>query len=129
MTDTLTHDLADFGSRERRIAAEILRALDRDGLPATMDNDGLRIYFNRHSGYVFLSDSEYNTAVMDGAHLVGFYSTPYEGHEGTFADLVAEVEADTWNAEDVEYLTDLADTLGRTDELPEWMQEVDDDEA
>jgi hypothetical protein len=99
------------------MASDILRALDRDGLPATMESDGLRIYLNRDSGYVFLSDSDYNVAVVDGSRLVGHYSSPYDGHEGTFSELV-EILDDTWNSEDVEWLHDVADVLGRSDELP-----------
>jgi hypothetical protein len=127
-TDTITHDLADFGSRERRIAADILRALDRDGLPPTMYNDGLRIYLNRDSGFVFLCDSDYNTAVMDGPNLAGHYSSPYEGHEGTFAELAEMYDPDTWNADDTEWLYDIAEALGRTDELPDTDEQEDDDD-
>lgn len=124
MSDPLTHDLADFGSRERDIASDILRALDRDGLPATMNNTGLRIYLNRLSGYVFLSDDDYNTAVMDGPNLVGHYCTPYNGHEGTFTELVAEYDPDLWNSEDSRYLCDLAEILGTVDQLPDSLQDA-----
>jgi hypothetical protein len=83
--DAYTEDLADFGYRERMMAAELLAA----PLPDGFDDDGIRLAMNRDSGNVFLVNSDYQVAMMHDGELELFFTSPYEGLEG-FADELAD---------------------------------------
>ena len=63
------------------------------------------MYFNTHSGYVFLSNSDYQVAIEEEGKLVSFYTTPYEGREGTLEELLEEYE--DMHPEDKEYIDEL----------------------
>jgi hypothetical protein len=117
-----TEDLADFGARERKMAAELLA----QPLPEAFHDDGVKIAMNRNSGYVFLVNSDYQCAMMNGDRLEIFHSTPYEGHEGFLSDLLDKYSPDDLHAEDVRYLRDAAEAEGA--ELPKAWQVAEDDE-
>ena len=57
MNNVVTVDLSKFGHREIKIAIELLKAYIEQSPEFFEDN--LQLCFNTHSGYVFLSDSEY----------------------------------------------------------------------
>lgn len=103
--EVYTEDLADFGSRERSMAAELLA----QPLPDNFNDDGVKLAMNRNSGYVFLVNSDYQCAMMNGDTLEVFHSTPYDGHEGFLTDLLEEYTPDDLHADDVEYLRQAAD--------------------
>ena len=113
MNDPITSDLSRFGARERAMLADLLTAWNRDGLPDDFYDDEVHPVLNMDSGYVFLTNSDYQTAMMNGDTLESFYSTPYEGHEGFWEDLVREYL--NMCDEDRDYMHHIAD--GR--ELPE----------
>lgn len=121
MSDNYTDDMGDILScaRERRMAMEILQAWDRDGLPSDFHGGGVKFAFNRSSGNVFLVNDDYGVAMMNGDKLESFYSSPYEGREGFFADLRDEYE--DMHREDQEWFRDIAKSLG--EELPELTEE------
>ena len=106
MTD-LTSDLGDFGIREIKMARDLLDAWVNLGLPADFLFDGVTVMLNPMSGYVFLTNAECQVAVIEDGELVSFYSSPWEGHEGTLAELVEMFDAETWNGEDIEWLEEL----------------------
>lgn len=94
MTDnTVTDDLSDFGTRELWEAGHLLQCY-AENCPDFL-TDGVKVWFNRNSGYVFLSDEDFNVAVIedwqeDGEGnrlkplgLVQFFSCPECGEEGT----------------------------------------------
>ena len=113
-----TEDLADFGSRERAMAAELLAK----PLPETFTDDGVKLAMNRNSGYVFLVNSDYQCAMMNGDKLQVFHSTPYSGLEGFIEDLLTENDPDEIHHEDAEYIRDMAEAEGV--ELPDnWKTE------
>lgn len=114
--DSYTENLADFGARERHMLQELLAAWNSQGLPLDFEDNGVKPAMNRNSGFVFLVNEECQTAMMNGDRLESFYSTPYEGHEGFFDELLEEY-ADMHH-EDQQYMRQLAETLGREDELP-----------
>lgn len=87
MTD-VTNDLTKFGYRELDIAADLLKAYAENG--SSFLEDGVQVWFNANSGEVFLSDSEYNVAVLEGRKLAQFYSCPECGYEGTNSDAIAD---------------------------------------
>ncbi|MCM1008210.1 MAG: hypothetical protein NC485_09825 [Ruminococcus flavefaciens] len=65
--DVTTTNLADFGARERHELIEILQAWESSGLPDDFYDDEVVLMFNRDSGYVFLTNSEYQVCmVADG---------------------------------------------------------------
>ena len=106
MRDTLTSDLAHFGARERAILVELLQAWQRGGLPLDFDNDEVVPMFNRSSGYVFLTNANYEVALVQGGELVSHYWLSYEGHEGTLQELEDDYRANghTWHPNDIEQL-------------------------
>ena len=112
-----TENFADFGIRERRILADILDAWNKNGLPDDFSDDNVRPAMNMNSGFVFLVNDDCQVAMMNGDKLESFYSTPYEGREGFFDDLIDEY-ADM-HREDQEYMRDVARALYREDEIPE----------
>lgn len=109
MNEITTTDLAKFGWREKRMAAELLNAMIEQGLPEDFEDDEVTIMFNTHSGNVFLTNSEYQVAMMNGEKLESFYITPYHGHEGFAEDLkeMFEQDGENWDQEDIDYLIEL----------------------
>jgi hypothetical protein len=105
MNDIYTEDLAEFGTRELKEAGKLLTAIGR-GLPDDFYQDGIKVGFNKNSGYVFLTNSDYQAALVDDdGELYSFYSTPYEGREGSYQELMEEYE--DMHPEDQEYMKDL----------------------
>jgi len=105
-----TTDLAKFGMREIRMARDLLEAWLRNGLPDDFEFDGVTVMLNPRSGMVFLTNAEYQVAVIGDTlpeELVSFYASPYEGHEGTLVQLNEMFNPTTWNGEDIEWLEEL----------------------
>ena len=82
MRETTTTDFSKFGSREREMSEELLRAWREQGLPDDFDNDEVIIMFNLMSGNVFLTNSDYQVAMMNGDNLESFYTDFETGEEG-----------------------------------------------
>ena len=118
MSDVYTEDLSEIlgYAREREMVRDILNAWGDYGLPDDFDGDGVKIGFNRQSGNVFLVNSDYQCCMVKGARLESFYSSPYQGIEGFFDELVEQYSH--MRHEDQEWLRDIAKNLGRIDELP-----------
>jgi len=79
---TTTTDLSDFGYREREELIRLLTAWHKDGLPEDFSSDEVYAMFNKNSGYVFLSNAEYQACMMNGDKLESWYSCSNCGHEG-----------------------------------------------
>lgn len=92
MEDTVTTDLSKFGCREKEMAATLLSELAKGNEPEDFEGSNCQVYFNTHSGNVFLGDEDYNIAMMNGDTLESFYSCPYCGHEGFKEDMEHEPE-------------------------------------
>jgi len=123
---TYTEDLADFGYREQEEAKNLFQAWRENGLPVDFENNGVKIAFNMNSGYVFLTNSEYQVAMCEtNEHnklkLYSFYSSPYEGKEGSFDELLDEYE--DMHPEDQKWLQHIAENINRSDELPDLEEE------
>jgi hypothetical protein len=88
---TITDDLSRFGFRELKIAAELLTILTKDDNRSLL-GDGVKVMMNANSGYVFLSDEDFNTAMINGDKLELWLNCPECGAEG-FAEDIA------WNPE------------------------------
>ena len=117
---TYTEDLADFGYREQEEAKNLFQAWRESGLPVDFWNNGVKIGFNMNSGYVFLTNSDYQVAMcttneQDQLELYSFYTSPYEGKEGSFDELLEEYKE--MHPEDQEWFQQIADTRSRSDEV------------
>lgn len=81
-----TTDLADFGYSERNELIKLLQAWHEQGLPELFEQDEVRAMMNRNSGNVFLTNSEYQTAMMNGNKLEIWFNCGNCGHEGFHED-------------------------------------------
>jgi hypothetical protein len=90
MRETTTTDFSKFGSREREMSEELLRAWREQGLPDDFNNDEVTIMFNLMSCYVFLTNSDYQVAMMNGDNLESFYTDFETGEEGFKDELSSE---------------------------------------
>lgn len=93
MKEITTTDLTRFGYRERCMAEELLQAWREQGLPDDFEADEVTIMFNTYSGCVFLTNSEYQVAMMNGDKLESFYTDPETGEEGFLEELTNEAKA------------------------------------
>jgi hypothetical protein len=92
MNNITTTDLREFGYRERVMAENLLKAWRTQGLPENFYDDEVTIMFNTHSGCVFLTNSDYQAAMMNGNNLEIWHFCPYCGHEGFAEDMDHEPE-------------------------------------
>jgi hypothetical protein len=113
-----TENLSDILAcpRERRMVLEILKAWEAGGLPDDFDQTGVKLAFNRNSGNVFLVNEDYQVAMVEGLTLESFYTSPCEGREGFFTDLLSEYP--DMHPEDQEWFRDIAKATGKEDLLP-----------
>jgi len=103
MTDEIvTADFSKFGYREKEMASELLNAMNKQGLPEDFYNENVTVNFNTHSGSVFLSNGDYQVAMMNGKNLESWYYCPQCGHEGFKEDMEHEGNSDCQ-----EYLNDI----------------------
>jgi len=112
-----TTDLSKFGNRELEMLRDILDSMIKDGLPEDFNNDEVQPIFNQNSGYVFLTNSDNQVSMInsDTGKLESWYSSPYEGKEGFFNELLEQYEG--MYSDDQEWFKNIADNLKI--ELPE----------
>ena len=95
MMDPLTTDWTQFGLKEIEEAKELLSHIKE------IETYGkVEVFFNTHSGFVFLSDEESRTWMMNKDKIEEWYSCPICGHEGFLEDM----EHGEDNEECIEYL-------------------------
>jgi hypothetical protein len=82
-----TTDLSQFGWRERQMAANLLLASCTQGFPDDFSDDEVTVMMNTSSGNVFLTNTNFEVAMMNGNKLESFYSCPECGHEGFREDM------------------------------------------
>ena len=102
-----TTDLSKFGARELAMAEELLEAQRTQGLPEDFQDSKVTVMMNTMSGNVFLTNSECEVAMMNGDKLESFYSSPYNGTEGFFDDLIDEYK--DMHPEDKEWFENIND--------------------
>lgn len=113
-----TTDLKEFGFRELKMGADLLKAYC-ENKPEFL-SDEVHLMMNKHSSNVFLTDSDFNVAMFNGDELDAWLFTPYDGHEGFMDDLTAQFSPDDMHEDDVEFLRHWAEILNF--ELPEIWQ-------
>lgn len=82
MKNITTTSIADFGYRERELILDILKAWQEQGLPEGFCDEQVVFMMNKDSGNVFLTNEEYQTAMMNGDKLEIWHSCFNCGHEG-----------------------------------------------
>lgn len=102
---TTTTNLAQFGARELSEVRDLLNAMLTTGLPSDFSNNEVVPMFNMSSGYVFLTNSDFEVCMVVDGKLESFYTSPYEGLEGFYSDLKEQYEE--MNEEDKEWFDNL----------------------
>ena len=112
-----TTDLSDFGHRELEMLEKLLCAMRTQGLPNDFDDCEVTPVMNQCSGDVFLSNAQYQVAMMNGDKLEAFY-TLSSGKEG-FANELYELFQDGYidNESDLEQLIEILAANGLVDEV------------
>ena len=82
-----TTNLSDFGYRELAMLEELLKAMREQGLPDDFYDEEVHPMMNQNSGNVFLTNSEYQVAMMNGYKLERWYFLSYNGYEGVLDEL------------------------------------------
>ena len=120
-----TTNLYDFGTRELLILEETIRAMREQGLPCDFDEDGIVPMLNQSSGNVFLTNSDYQVAMLNGDTLESFYFLSYYGNEGFLDDLIYEYENGYIKIEDFEQFADICEINGKTELAEEIRQKLE----
>jgi len=71
-----TTNLVDFGYRELKMLQQLLKAMEEQGLPDGFSREGVHAMFNRNSGWVFLTNEDYQTAMLNGDKLEVWHHCP-----------------------------------------------------
>jgi hypothetical protein len=106
MRNITTTDLAEFGYREIEMTKDLLDLWINEGLPEEFYEDEVTVMFNKQSGKVFLTNSDFQVAMINNNELEMFYSLPYSGEEGFAEDFKEMYEDDPeyYHPEDLEFL-------------------------
>lgn len=86
MQEITTTNIADFGYIERVELIKLLQAWHSQGLPEDFSRGEVHPMMNRNSGHVFLTNDEYQCAMMNGDKLESWYNCLNCGHEGFAED-------------------------------------------
>jgi len=90
-----TSDLTKFGFRELKMLELLLTAMREQGLPEGFERQEVTPMFNQKSGCVFLTNSEYQAAMLTGDNkLELWFNCSYCGHEGFLNDFDHEAQDD-----------------------------------
>ncbi len=106
--EVTTTDLAQFGNREKAMAVKLLTIMSEKGLPNNFNDDEVTVMMNRNSGNVFLTNSDYQVAMMNGDDLELFFSCPECGCEGFADDLRIDFKNKNANQCCMDYLQEVA---------------------
>jgi hypothetical protein len=90
-----------WGTGDMRDAAKLLNEYSDD--PSILSGSEITVSFNTDSGNVFLSDDNYDVAMLHRGHIERFYNCPYCGHEGFLEDMVHDPQDDDC----VQYMRDI----------------------
>jgi hypothetical protein len=83
-----TTNLEDFGTRELIELELLLKAMRTQGLPKDFSIDEVIPMMNKNSGNVFLTNSDFQVAMLAAKDkLESFYTCPQCGHEGFMEDM------------------------------------------
>lgn len=123
-----TTDLSDFGYRELTMLEELLKAMREQGLPDDFYDDEVVPMFNRISGNVFLTNSDYQVAMLNGDNLESWYFLSYHGNEGFLDELLNEYNNGNIKEEDFEQLADILEQNGNNEKAEEIRAKLSEEE-
>lgn len=123
-----TTDLSDFGYRELTMLEELLKAMREQGLPDDFYDDEVVPMFNRISGNVFLTNSDYQVAMLNGDNLESWYFLSYHGNEGFLDELLDEYNNGNIKEEDFEQLADILEQNGNNEKAEEIRAKLSEEE-
>ena len=83
------------------------------------DDEEVHPMMNQNSGNVFLTNSEYQVAMMNGDKLESFYWLSYHGNEGFLDELLIDYENGNIQEEDWEQLADICEANGEEEKAEE----------
>lgn len=86
MKEITTTNFADFGYSERIQVLRLISAWHEQGLPEGFYEEEVIPMMNRDSGYVFLTNSEYQVVMLNGSNLEIWHHCGNCGHEGFAED-------------------------------------------
>lgn len=112
-------DLSDFGYRELVMLEELIKAMRKQGLPDDFYDDEVHPAMNTYSGDVYLTNSDYQIAMMNGDELETWYFLSYHGNEGFLDDLLAEYDNGNIQKEDWEELASICEANGKDEKAEE----------
>jgi len=104
---TTTTNLSEFGNRERALVIELMTEWNNGNLPSDFEEENIQMMMNTTSGNVFLTNDAYQVAMIndESGKMESFYTSPYNGIEGFYDDLVDEYES--MHKEDKAWFDDL----------------------
>lgn len=124
-----TTNLSDFGYRELMMLEELLKAMREQGLPKDFYDEEVHPMMNQSSGNVFLTNSDYQVAMLNGDKLESFYFLSYHGNEGFLDELIEEYDNGNIKIEDFEQLADICEENGETEKAEEIRKALEEAEA
>ena len=90
-------------------------------------NDEVVPTLNLNSGYVFLTNSDYQVAMLDrDGKLKSFYYLSYHGYEGFLDDLIQMYDDEEILEEDFEELADICENNGLFEKAKEIRSKITD---
>ena len=78
---------------------------------ALWSDEGVGFGYNDQSGYVWLQNEDYLTAMSNNGELDIYINTPYSGHEGFLDELAQEKDTASYDEEDAAYLYEIYNQL------------------
>ena len=123
-----TTNLSDFGYRELDMLCELLNAMKEQGLPRDFEDDEVVPMFNMMSGNVFLTNSEYQVAMLNGDKLESWYFLGYHGNEGFLDELLIDYNNGNIMSEDFEELADICEENGEFEKAEEIRNRIEEEE-
>jgi len=116
MNNAYTEDLSEFSFIELIEAGKLLAALRRGknrincGFPLDFSKENVKIGFNKDFGSVFLTNENYEVCMVDDdGNLFSYYTTPYQGLEGSFEELMEEYEE--MHVDDQAYMQNIKENI------------------
>ena len=123
----ITTDLSDFSCKELKKLERLLIALRKQGLPSDFYNDEVVPTLNLKVGYVFLTNSDHQIAMLDrDGKLKSFYYLSYHGYEGFLDDLIQMYDDEEILEEDFEELADICENNGLFEKAKEIRSKITD---
>lgn len=115
----ISFHISEFSQAELREAGQLLieyAKRNTTSINPRFTNYNVTLCINTNTRNVFIYDDNYECMMLNGSKLEGFYTSPDEGFEGFFDELVENMDA-TWSDNDIAWISRLAIDLGQYDKV------------